>query len=143
MTDPTYFCGGLTDHDLAAHFTITKHRGICLYGEPIDAMFGDIPKEIYLDAIFYDIADAKEDALSDSVYHILNLCRTLAYIKDTQILSKLEGGQWALDHVDKKYIGLVTKAIAAYSCAGSDIQFNHDLINAFVDYIYKEIDFRP
>lgn len=143
IADESYICGGFADRDLAAHFTTTKYRGICLYGEPIDSMFADIPKDIYLDAIFYDIADAKQDASSDSVYHILNLCRTLAYIKDDKILSKLEGGKWFLNNVENKYIGLVTKAIADYSCEGSDITFDTKVVVEFVKYIYKEINFKP
>lgn len=143
IADKDYICGGFEDRDLAAHFTVAKHRGVCLYGEPIDSIFSDIPKEMYLDAVFYDIADAKEDAAGDSVYHILNLCRTLAYIKDDKVLSKLEGGQWALDYIENKYIGLVCKAIAAYSCEGSDEKFDIDLLNEFVGYVYGEIGFRP
>lgn len=142
ITDKNYICGGFEDSDLAAHFTVTKHRGICLYGDSIDSVFADVPKQMYLDSVFYDIADAKEDAAADSVYHILNLCRTLAYIKDGKVLSKLEGGQWALDNVNKKYISLVAKAIASYSCAYDEVKFDLNLLNEFVKYMYGQIEFR-
>ena len=143
IADKNYICGGFADPDLAAHFTTTKHRGICLCGEPIDSMFADIPRKIYFDSIFYDIANARDGAASESVYHILNLCRTLAYVKDDIILSKLEGGQWAIENVDAKYMDLIKQAVAIYSCEDTNVNFDINLINEFVEYIYIQIDFRP
>lgn len=35
-----------TDTDLAAHITITNHRGICLEGEPISEVFPFVPKTV-------------------------------------------------------------------------------------------------
>ena len=50
-----------TDEDLAAHFTIIRNRGICLEGLPIKDVFGEVPKEAYLDSIWQDIAEGEED----------------------------------------------------------------------------------
>ena len=41
-----------TDKDLAAHFTILRRRGRCLYGLPIEEMFAEVPKRDYVDAIY-------------------------------------------------------------------------------------------
>jgi len=143
IANKDYICGEFADPDLAAHFTTTKYRGICLCGEPIDLMFAKVPRELYLDSIFYDIAEARENVVSDSVYHILNLCRTLAYVRDDIILSKLEGGQWAIENVDAKYIDLVKQAVAIYTCESSNVNFEINLIYEFVEYIYAQINFIP
>ena len=50
-----------TDEDLAAHFTIIRNRGICLEGLPIKDVFGEVPREAYLDLIWQDIAEGEED----------------------------------------------------------------------------------
>jgi len=47
-----------TDHDLAAHFVITKNRGIVLYGKSISDVFGEISSEAYLDSIKSDIIES-------------------------------------------------------------------------------------
>ncbi|MBQ2031591.1 MAG: nucleotidyltransferase domain-containing protein, partial [Lachnospiraceae bacterium] len=50
-----------TDRDLAAHITVIRARGVCLCGAPIDEVFGEVPKQDYMDSLWYDIADAEED----------------------------------------------------------------------------------
>src|SRR5215207_9747628 len=36
-----------TDPDLAAHFMITRMFGQCLFGQPIETVFGEVPEEHY------------------------------------------------------------------------------------------------
>ena len=104
-----------TDRDLAAHFTVIKARGRCLWGEPIKDVFAEIPKEDYLDAIRNDIADAAEEIADDTMYLTLNLARVLAYQKDGLILSKKEGGEWALENLPGEYHGLIKAALREYA----------------------------
>src|SRR5205085_2785098 len=49
-----------TDPDLAAHITITNHRGLCLYGAPIQHVFPPVPEEDYVDSIIGDLRWAVE-----------------------------------------------------------------------------------
>lgn len=106
-----------TDPDLAAHFVITKHRGIVLYGKEISDVFGEIPSEAYLDSIKSDVAGANEDVHDNPVYIILNLCRVLAYVQDGLVLSKKEGGEWGIQNIDSTYQGLIRNALDCYiSC---------------------------
>ena len=100
-----------TDKDLAAHFTIIYHRGICLWGEEIRNVFGVVDDRAYYDSIRCDIEQAEEDILENPVYVILNLCRVLAFKKEKLILSKKEGGIWGLDHVSEKYSSLIEQAL--------------------------------
>jgi predicted nucleotidyltransferase len=84
------------DYDLAAHFTVIKSVGICLYGPEAVKIFGEIKREFYVDSILRDISAAKSEIYKNPVYYILNLCRVLAYQKDGLILSKKGGGEWAI-----------------------------------------------
>ena len=43
------------DPDLAAHFMVTKHRGVSLYGPDPKEMLGDIPWQNYLDSVLDDL----------------------------------------------------------------------------------------
>lgn len=87
------------DKDLAAHVTITYHRGKTLYGKKIRDVFESVSGEDYVDSIWCDIESAEEDILENPMYLTLNLCRVLAYKKEGLILSKQEGGEWAMNRI--------------------------------------------
>ena len=76
------------DKDLAAHFTVINHYGIVLWGEKIEDVFSEVPKQDYADSIYCDIENAQKDILNDPVYIVLNLCRVLAFLTDSSCLSK-------------------------------------------------------
>ena len=69
-----------TDKDLAAHFMIIHQYGIVLYGKEITEVFGKVQEEYYIDSIWEDVKNAKEDILVNAVYVILNLCRVTAFL---------------------------------------------------------------
>ena len=127
-----------TDKDLAAHFTIIKSRGRCLFGEVINDVFAAVPKADYLDSIRNDIASAKEDILENSMYIILNLARVLAYMRDGFILSKKEGGDWAIQELPVKYQSLIENALSEYT-DGVQVSYNPDLLKDFADYMLNQI----
>lgn len=116
-TDPEDYIRKMkgTDKDLAAHFTVISRRGKCLYGAPIREVFGEVPAGDYLDAIRNDIAEAPEEITKDTVYLTLNLARVLAYKEEGLVLSKREGGEWALGHVPAEYHPLVRGALREYA----------------------------
>ncbi len=45
----------------------------------------------------------------------MNLARVLAYIKDGAVLSKKEGGEWALSNIPGRYHSLVQNAMNDYA----------------------------
>lgn len=102
------------DKDLAAHFTVINSRGKCLAGAPISSVFGIVPGEYYMDSIYEDVRGAEADIKEAPVYFILNLARVLAYKRDGLVLSKKEGGEWALAKLPAKYRNLVLTALADY-----------------------------
>ena len=140
LDNKDYICGGYTDEDLAAHFVVVKYRGACLYGKPIDEVFLDVPEEDYWKSILYDISDAKDEIGNDPVYHVLNLCRAWAYFEDRIVLSKAEGGEWALDKIKCDYRDLVIQAIGIYKNESGYGEFDKDLLHKFVKEIYNKIN---
>ena len=124
--DPEEYCTNFhgTDKDLAAHFTVTRAVGQTLCGKPIDEVFGEVPRECYLDSIRYDVENAAADIAENPVYVILNLCRVIAYLRDGVILSKKSGGEWGLSHLPTRYHAILRAALSAYI---SGETYQHDL----------------
>lgn len=111
------------DRDLAAHFTVIRERGVCLYGLPVEEVFGEVPRADYLDSILRDVASAPEEISADPVYYILNLARVLAFVREGLVLSKKEGGEWGLENLPPRYRPLILSALAEYA---SDAEAPHD-----------------
>jgi len=123
---------GGTDKDLAAHFTVIKHTGIVLCGEPINSVFGDVPDEYYFDSIKSDIENAKEEIYHNQTYCILNLCRVLAYKQDGLIRSKTAGGEWGLKNIDARYSGVINAALM-------NTEADSESALSFCDYLLSRI----
>jgi streptomycin 3"-adenylyltransferase len=103
------------DKDLVAHFTIIHRYGSVLYGEAIETVFGEVPQKDYMDSIWYDVESAREDIINEPVSVTLNLCRVLAFVKEDLCLSKQQGGEWGILHIDVKYRELISQAISCYT----------------------------
>lgn len=128
-----------TDKDLAAHFTITYHRGRTLYGKEISEVFAPVPAEIYLDSIWSDIENALEEIAENTMYLTVNLCRVLAYRKDGLIVSKQEGGEWGLKNICKpEFQVLIGAALKEYQ-SGEAMVFDMTVAREFAEYMLKEI----
>lgn len=130
------------DADLAAHFVITKNRGICLFGEPIEAMFPDVPDEYYLKSIVQDfdcsynnVANGQDEGTCHvPIYAVLNACRMLGFIEDGLIASKKEGGKWAMEHLPKEYRSVIREALNEYAEKGSSKEVDTKLLKQFMEY---------
>lgn len=105
---------GHSDPDLAAHFTVIRKRGRVLLGEGIPAVFGEVDGKYYMDSIWTDVSDSESDILSEPVYIVLNLARVLAYTREGLVLSKAEGGKWALDNLPREFMPVVEGALCEY-----------------------------
>lgn len=128
-----------TDKDLAAHFTIIYHRGKTLWGKEIKSVFSQVSDVDYMDSIWLDVKNAKEDIIDDAMYIILNLCRVLAYKKERLILSKQEGGEWALGHLsDPQYKKTVHLALEEYKTGNAMPITQADAVR-FAEYMLKNI----
>ncbi|MBO4562804.1 MAG: DUF4111 domain-containing protein [Clostridia bacterium] len=140
MRDPEDYVRSMNgvDWDLAAHFTIIRARGRRLFGAPIEEVFGEVPKEDYMDSIWRDISDAEEDIAQDTMYLTLNLARVLAFGEEGLVLSKKEGGEWALNALPKEYLPLLKEALREYA-GGADIAYDAELAKAYARYMLERI----
>lgn len=105
---------GHSDPDLAAHFTVIRERGRVLLGEGIPAVFGEVDGKYYMDSIWTDVSGSESDILSEPVYIVLNLARVLAYTREGLVLSKAEGGKWALGNLPDEFMPVVEGALCEY-----------------------------
>ncbi|NDI35494.1 aminoglycoside adenylyltransferase domain-containing protein [Chengkuizengella sediminis] len=139
LSDHNYICGDSEDPDLAAQLNIVVHRGICLYGKEIEEVFNEVPREVYINSIYYDVCNAKSEILEDPVYIILNLCRVLYYLKENVICSKLEGGEWGKENLPTQYHNVVENAVNVYMSDLTGLDYSHQVLNEFADYMLNEI----
>ena len=126
------------DVDLAAHFTVIRARGKCLFGPPIGEVFGEVPKEDYLDSIVNDISGAREEITEYPLYLTLNLARVLAYCREGAVLSKKEGGEWAQKNLPAEFRRLIETALREY-VKSACVTYDEELAKRYADYMLKEI----
>ena len=126
------------DRDLAAHFTILTKRGRCLFGAPIEAVFAEVPHRDYLDSILYDVEHAAEEITEAPMYLTLNLARVLAYREAGLVLSKKEGGDWALAHLPPEYHPLILDAMREYS-ESAEIVYDEVLARRYAEDVLGRI----
>ena len=127
-----------TDADLAAHFTVIRKRGKCLYGLPVEEVFGEVPAADYMDSIWKDICGAEEEICDDTMYLTLNLARVLAYKREGIVLSKKEGGEWALQNVPSLYHGLIRDALKEYT-EGTEVSYDGTAARDYASFMLNEI----
>ncbi len=119
------------DPDLAAHFTVTQQRGVCVYGAPVSSVFHEVPKEFYTRSLMGDAEGIFQDMTSDPVYAVLNLCRILAYQREGAIVSKQEGGLWGLRELEQRFHSLIQAALKQYESAAVNENWDAQEIDAF------------
>lgn len=140
LEDPEGFIQKMngTDRDLAAHFTVIRARGKCLYGAPVEEVFGEVPRKDYVDSIWNDVESALEDITENTMYLTLNLARVLAYLKEEQVLSKQEGGEWGIKNLPGKYHGLLREALKEYQ--GGEPAYDMELTKEYAQFMLPEIE---
>jgi streptomycin 3"-adenylyltransferase len=104
------------DADLASFFTVTRERGVCVYGKEIAKVFAAIDRKYFLASNYEDVRNARETILNNPVYVILNLCRTLCTLKDGGVYSKIDGARRFLSQ-SNPHRALVERALLDYEGA--------------------------
>jgi streptomycin 3"-adenylyltransferase len=130
------------DPDLAGHITVTRQRGICLAGLPISVAFPAVPPADYQASILADVLDAHFGLASDlshPVYVILNACRTLAFLRTRQVMSKDEGGVWALAALPEPLRPGAAALLDAYRRRGDEGELSPETIAQLADHLRREI----
>jgi predicted nucleotidyltransferase len=129
------------DADLGAHIMVARERGAVLCGAPLMQTFPKVPAADYLAAVKYDIEDAFEKIGETPVYHTLNLCRTLAYTETGQVMSKAEGGIWALEHLPAALHPTIRTALDFYQHGQSSSEFSPTALAELLRYMREKIGF--
>ena len=127
-----------TDKDLAAHFTVIRSRGHCLYGLPAGEVFGAVPARDYMDSLWYDVSGAEKDIADHPMYMILNLARVLAFVREKAVLSKREGGEWGLGNLPEEYRPLIRSALREYE-SGEDMRYDAGAAERYASFMLKQI----
>lgn len=127
-----------TDKDLAAHFTIINKRGKCLCGASIKEVFAEVPGRDYMDSIWNDIEGAAEEIMVDTMYLTLNLARVLAYKEEGLVLSKKEGGEWALNYLPSEYHPLIMDALREY-LESANVVYDKALARRYAEFVTEQI----
>lgn len=134
------------DKDLACHLAIVYEKGLALHGRLINEVFAPVSSSDYWDAVLFDIASAREDIVSEPTYVILNLCRSYAYKKTKQILSKKDGGIWGLNQLPENYHELIERALLEYTTESqktalknNQFLFGKEECQLFSEYMLEKI----
>lgn len=133
----TWAEGGRCDPDLAAHITVLRARGRRLVGEAVDGLFPTVPAADYRASLGLDIADSLQEGAPNPVYAILNCCRTQAFLTEGLVLSKEEGGRWALAILPEHLAPIVRRALQAYRSGAAADTFDRAGLSDFVAYARK------
>jgi streptomycin 3"-adenylyltransferase len=130
------------DADLAGHVTVVRSRGIVLCGPPIAEVFPPVPRQDYLASVLADVLSPEfgldaapgSSAPADPVYVVLNACRTLAYLATGRVLSKEEGGRWALQALPRQYHPVIAAMLATYRSTEAAGSAAPDDLQPFIAY---------
>jgi streptomycin 3"-adenylyltransferase len=126
------------DPDLASHFTVTRARGICVWGEARESVFAPVPRRAFLQSNYLDVSGSRESIGRDPVYTILNLCRTVCGMRTGEVYSKEEGAAAFLKSAGS-FRGLVETALADYRSAKVSA-YDQAEAQRFVDAMLAEIE---
>ena len=140
------------DRDLAAHCQVLRTRGVVLAGPPISEIISPVPRDAYLDAVLYDLADFLDGTslISSPIYGILNSCRVLAALSNPALttMNKEEGAIWGLAHMPRPQRILVGQAlecqrgrwpISPEHAKTGGLHWSRASLEAFRDYVATEV----
>ena len=99
---------GTGDTDLVMAIAVCRERGRILAGPLGNEVFGRVPRHMLLRAFAEEIPWGLEHAPPE--YAVLNACRSWRFLKQGELCSKVEGGEWARDRVENG--SLVEAALA-------------------------------
>jgi hypothetical protein len=126
--------GGRGDPDLVLHYLVTRDSGVAITGHPVDAVVGAVQRTQVLTQMRDELIWALEQA--DQRYAVLNACRALAYARDGSVLSKIDGGAWALEH---GFEATVVESALAAQLGGRDLGRPTPAARSFVERCGAEL----
>ncbi|AKT52311.1 aminoglycoside adenylyltransferase domain-containing protein [Arsenicicoccus sp. oral taxon 190] len=85
---------GAGDPDLALHLAVTRAAGVALHGPAPAELVGEVDRDDVLAQLSAELSWGVDNA--DEAYAVLNACRALRYAETGELVSKVAGGEWAL-----------------------------------------------
>jgi predicted nucleotidyltransferase len=137
--DENYICEGLEDPDLAAHITVTYHRGITIHGRSIRTVFKPIESKYYVRSILSDIEGASQDIVDSPVYFTLNLCRVLFFLREGVVSSKKEGGEWGLKVLPHTFHQVISQCLDEYAGLRKKLDLENEQLVGFSNFMLEQI----
>lgn len=122
------------DPDLAAHVTVIRARGVALHGDPILDVFPVVPVDDMRASVAVDLDEALKAIDANPIYAVLNCCRTLAYLREGIVLSKAEGGHWAIGRVPDEIVPLIRKTLGDYQHGGRNGHYIQAELDTFLAF---------
>lgn len=103
--------GRAGDPDLVLHFAVCRAAGkVVGRGLPPAQAFGPVARSLVLGQLVKELGWAAEHAADE--YAILNACRAWKFAVESDLVSKVEGGRWALERVgDECHRALIAAAL--------------------------------
>lgn len=127
LKSPEHFVEAMQglDPDLPAHLKIIRKKGYVLLGKSTKKTIPYISKESYWRSVCADLQDVSVGIRQAPVSTLLNLCRSLAFVKRNLLLGKLAGGRWALHQVSPEFQKIIEQAIIDYQGNFLSLQQNY------------------
>jgi streptomycin 3"-adenylyltransferase len=125
---------------LAAEVANARARGVALVGPPPEDVLPAVPASDFLDSLVRDLAWARDRVEDAPIYAVLNCCRVLAYARERVILSKSEGGEWALGKLPGRFRPLAQAALDAYRAEPRDDEaFDAAEVRRFTEWVEQRL----
>lgn len=133
--------GDFEDMNIACHVKLAKKYGMCVYGQPSETTFPDVPDEDFwqsiskeIDGYDFDVDDPKEYARN-----LLMLGRILSCKREKTMLSKQAGGQWTRYHVPEQYRYIVENALKVWFYGKPQAEYKQEDLEGLKDYLIDQI----
>jgi streptomycin 3"-adenylyltransferase len=81
----------------------------------------------------------RELAQVNPVYFVLNACRVRAFLAEGLILSKDEGGEWALAHLAERHAAVIGQALRIYRGDQASEYWPPGAVAAFADEMARAL----
>lgn len=101
---------GRGDPDLLMHAAVCRAHGRALVGPPVTDVFSPIGSSVVAGYLADELGWALTSA--SATYAVLNSCRAARWLHDGALVSKVSGGQWALQHLPQ-HAPSIRSALAA------------------------------
>ncbi len=97
------------DRDLLMHYAVCRAAGVRLCGPDARDIFGPVPRSVVLPYLVDELRWGMGH--TSAAYAVLNACRALTFMSRGELVSKIEGGQLAVEE-GLGPVEVITRALA-------------------------------